>query len=89
MSGLSQRNRRELKVLRRRIEHAQRQHAANLERALRRLPPELDDVAEQMLRLEPGAIVAWRHDEALIHAIARVFDALNLDACERRNGSEP
>ena len=89
MSEFSQHDRRELKALRRRVEHSTRQHAANLARAFRHLPPELDVAAERMLELEPGTIAAWRHDDELIDTVARVFDALEVEARERRNGGEP
>jgi hypothetical protein len=88
MSSLSQRDRRELEALKRRVAHSQRQHAENLTRAFRRLPPELDAVAEQLLRLEPGAIAHWRTGDELTDAVERILEWLEGDMHERRNGSE-
>jgi hypothetical protein len=88
MSELSKRERAELLTLKRRIEHAERQHVASLTRAFRRLPPELDDAAERMLELKPGMIARWRDGDDVLDVIGRVFAAMRVDAHERRNGGE-
>jgi len=89
MSRLSRRDRRELVALRRSVEHSRHQHAANLARAIRRLRPELDAAAEDMLDLRQGTLAYWRHGDELADTITRILDAIELDQHERRNGSRP
>jgi hypothetical protein len=64
MIALSQRDRRTLERLMRRVAHAERTFLASLERAYDGVPPQLTDEAERLLRLERGALATWRAERA-------------------------
>jgi hypothetical protein len=59
MSGLNQRDRRELKRLVRRVQHAERSYISGLERVYSGVPPHMTDDVERELSLEPGALATW------------------------------